>query len=393
MIQRNIIVALSLILSSNIAFAQRIERITDKQGFVYEGYVCEQKPGESISLYSERSEYFFDAKSIKNSTEVLISIDNFSDEARSEFRNIINGKYIQLINLQVGDVLYENLVKMTPNIYVSFYPRICTINWDQVESIERLEEYSHTNRLNDVLTLKTGERYVGNVFKQNMGKDVTIKTLEDSLEYTIQSSEILSASLEIKQDEEGSFFDHSLFLDRIWINNKPVDGIIVSRLYGKSIKIVKQSEKIPLTYNMSEISLYQKTINPDFKQKKIPLDTAKVIKVNGLDVEPSLLKKVSNIPSYELPENAYKAHLKDTLEIKLINYSVGETVDVMNFRQFKYKKENIVLIGGLRRPYKVIKQDDSLPKMERKILFVCKEKGVYYIELEENTKGLFVIVE
>ena len=266
---KTISLILGITLAIPCAYTQSFEQIHLKDGSVLEGYICEQVPGKTISVQTSKATLTANSDSLLSSSERQVVVAELPSEwkkwvmSQPASMNQVALSTLNFKNSEFQDVL---VLENGPMIkFLSLTNRIYTLPWSKVSrTVKQPRENGVVSGIEDVVTLKDGTKYIGQITEQVPGKTMKI-SLGDNNSTTINSS--LVATLESQPImDDLSVLEQTPLLDRIYLkgNRRTIDGFITKRDMGRSLTIMNLSgeyETIPL----SNITRYGKYRNPDFK--------------------------------------------------------------------------------------------------------------------------------
>lgn len=277
------LMALSAIaVSPATLMAQNIEQIYMKSGSVVEGYIAEQKPGEYISIQTEKATIVVNNDSLQNRISEKIPLDSLSSAwaewAKSNNKIVEhNGaECIEMSTLEFENCTYNNVFLLEKGSLIKFLdltPNIYKFVWgDMYRTVKSARPKNLFSGLRETIVLKNGTEVSGQIIEQFPGKDLKIVTdNEEVLSYKLSQIEQIRTE---KLNEDADLWSQVRLLDKITIKGKFGDlvGFISSRTLGKEMTIefedgskhtIKQSEiasyaKIP---NEKYVELYDKFLN------------------------------------------------------------------------------------------------------------------------------------
>ena len=262
-------VGLMLFQVSMYAQAQVFEQIHLKDGSVLEGYICEQVPGKSLSVQTARATLTAAGDSLLSSRERQVMVADLP----SEWKTWVMAQPTSMDRVALTDLKFTNtefkdvlVLENSPEVkFLSLAEKVYTFPWSKVaKTVKQPRENGVVSGIEDVVTLKDGTEYIGQIMEQVPGKTLKI-ALSDSNSTTVNSS--LVATLESQPIlGELTVIEQTPLLDRIYIEDeeKPVDGFITKRTMGQDLTIMTldgETEIIPL----SSVERYSKYRNPGYK--------------------------------------------------------------------------------------------------------------------------------
>lgn len=168
------------------ASGQNPEKIYATDGSIYEGYICEQVPGEYVCVKTENTTHRIDWDKVEK-TEKLTRNQDFSHGVL-DIMVLNTGRYYK--GHIVGTVLGKNYkIELTDSstVVVDYGNVFCISSeiadpnesiWSQVEYLDRID-------------LRSGEIIEGFIVSRLMGKSLIIKSKADMSERTVPTGEII----------------------------------------------------------------------------------------------------------------------------------------------------------------------------------------------------------
>ena len=261
------IIASLFLLNLLSASAQNLEQVHLKDGSVLEGFICEQVPGKSVTVQGCKATIIVSADSLISSSESVIPIgslpnewkswlmeqDATPDELKLSTLSFPNTEYTDVHILENGDEIK----------FLSLSPRQYRVDWNKMDkTVKASRPIEQFSGINDVLVMKDGTKYVGQVVEQHPGKTIKINISKDNA-ITVNASQVVEMQ-SIPVSEQLSLTEQAPLLDRIYINATPIEGVIIQRRTSKDLTIHTLDDG-DLTYAIRDITKYQKFPNPDYK--------------------------------------------------------------------------------------------------------------------------------
>lgn len=259
---------LASILLSIESSAQTLEQVHLKDGSVLEGYISEQIPGKILSVQTYKAQLRASSDSLLSSNERQVMVNELPSEwkkwvmAQPTPLNQVVLTTLKFPHSEYADVLVtENGLVMD---FLSLTNRIYTLPWSQVsKTVKPTRQDGIVSGIEDVITLKDGTRYEGQITEQVPGK--TVKILLGTNNATTVNSSLVSVLESKPISADLSLIEQTPLLDRVYTkHNKTYDGFITKRQMGKSLTISTldgQDVVIPLT----DVTRYGKYKNPEYK--------------------------------------------------------------------------------------------------------------------------------
>lgn len=247
--------------------AQNLEQVICTDNSVYEGFISEQKSGESMTIYAEKATIVVDASSIRTVMEETFSISELSREWQ-EWITENQSSDIDKVTLESfshGDMTYNRVYVIERGSYITFIDftkREYRLPWTKVLCTRKtLRASNEFSGVNDVLVTKDGDKYVGQITEQNIGKFVKVRT-EDNKMVSINPSELKALYVE-RINKNMPLFNQVRTLDVITVDGKEIEGCITSREFGKNLLLTLKDGRVK-EYPLNKVSIYAKKLNPDY---------------------------------------------------------------------------------------------------------------------------------
>lgn len=268
------------------ASAQRIDKIQTKDGSFYNGFISEQVPGKQVMIYAENASVIFRKKEILNQRKDYYDFQQLSESSKDLIRGVCDTTALQLCAFEYRGNYYENLyIGETADSTVrvlALTPRTYIVPWKDLYKTSRLSFNDDPYGIRDVVTLKSGERLVGQIVEQEISKAMSIREQNGNIR-AIDAGDVLSVMSE-RISEKHPLWDQTPLLDRVVFDNGTMmEGFITSRLMGQHVNMLMRYSHDPQMIPMKNIRKYQKTRNRDYKE--YAPDTAKVVRLCDKDVE------------------------------------------------------------------------------------------------------------
>lgn len=393
------------------AIAQDFETIYTSSGNVYTGYISEQIPGNTISVYASEVTLALAMNDIQNLRDEYRQVNHLSPLAQQYFKSIGDSTaYVKLCSFDYQDAIVDDalLVKKTnDSLYVRlFTPKTYRLAWKEIHKVQKNITHNASNAILDVVALKDGSELRGKVIEQVMGKTLTILQ-NDTTQTTISASNVSSLRIDISAVDDA--FNHVPLLDALVLKNDSVlSGIVLSRMMGKHITILladnKQEKIIPLT----EIKSYRKVQNPNYEDSvnepdtilSEPTDSIEdvVVLLNGsvIDMDRIVKSEDSESTMFVLVRNTNTVKPADSISVTLYNYAADSLVI---YKLHEHKNAFLKSSAASYFPTFDLSEDVYLRCVctesidgEKEVKFAIPDKGKYIVLIEE-TKGIIINIE
>ena len=339
---KRILVLFALQIVCLSAFAQTVDRVFAKDGSVYEGYISEQIPGESISVYAEKAEFSFDNSRMSNYTENIRSYSNFTRKAQSWLRE--SGRdtvYVQTVSFDYDGVCYEDALleheDEDSTTILSLNSRTYRIPWDNILRTEKIRQDEGPYGFKDVILLISGERIEGTISRQIPGGELTF--VDDSgEERTFSIDDIMSIRSE-STAKDHSVWDQAILLDCIETDDGLTDeGFIESRILGRKIILRSKSDDSVKEYDLGKIVKFRKILNTSYAEEyDAPAnETMPFIKING-DVVSAQNTVKSEQVLYVVDSGMTEVAVGTEVIVEIMDVECDNRVSLFPMKMRKYK--------------------------------------------------------
>ena len=332
---RKIIFTIAACAISLSSFAQSLDKVMTKDGSYYNGFISEQTPGKQVLVYAEYASIVFKQKDIKNLREDYYDYSRLSMEAKTEIKQMCDTTSLRLASFEYNGRYYENMyvsdrVDSTVRV-LSLTPRTYIIPWNDLARIKKISVNDQPYGIREIVTLKGGERLIGQIVDQEISKSMVFKT-DDGISRTIPMSDILSILSE-KISDKFTVWEQLPLLDRVIdTNGNKLEGFITTRLVVQHVNILPKYGHVAQQVLTKNIVKYQKTTNPEYVA--FSPDTAKVLKINSRDVETVTLEAKSEL--YPVCDTLFHKFFVGTeLNLSLKNISHAKTASVYKYGKVK----------------------------------------------------------
>ena len=259
------------------AGAEPYETVVLKNGSVLEGYISVQHPGKDIIFFAEKATVYIPVKQVKSVLEYDIEIETLSDPWKAWVgdnpllvKTVRGSKFLQMTDIilvetaendtvvldsavvrETNTPLYSNwnvvprkvriLEKGEVIKYLDFTPNSYYLDWKDIQAIKRAPRATtDLTGLIDVVALRTGEKYEGQIIEQIPGERIRLLKNDGIVEVIVVC---------IKKDED--------------------TGIIVEQNYGGEKEpgylLIQNERGDILRRNSIAVTETRKKANPDYK--------------------------------------------------------------------------------------------------------------------------------
>ena len=382
------------------AFSQSIDKVFSKDGSVYEGYICEQIPGESVSVYAEKATLKLQNSKIRNWVENTRRGTDFACPAQIWLKDAgRDTAYVQTVSCEYDNTAYKDMLfdhRDNSATYVVSFCKTFTIPWDSILKTEKIAEESIPYGFTDVILLVTGERIEGTITKQIPGGEITMVTDNDR-ERIIDANDVISVRSE-KKSADYSAWEQAVLLDCIETQDGTKDeGLIESRVLGKSVVFRSKIGGNTNVYPFETIVKYRKILNTDYLEYVATQDdTVSFIRVNGNTVS-AIAPVVFDDVSYVVDSTMVTVHAGEKITVALKNVECDEYPHLFPLQVEKYKGSDNGEYEGKKIPcYKqstgtlILGSISDAKDNIITIRFPMEKDGLYFLAL---TKELGIVIK
>lgn len=318
------------------ASAQNIEQLICKDQSVYEGFILEQKAGKSMTVFAEKATIVIKKSAITPPLTTTFQLANLTEEWQQWVKeNKPEGTAeLTLKSFSSNGVAYNNVYVIEDGSYITFLDltkRKYTIPWSNVYSTTKtFRPENEFSGVNDVVTTKLGDVYVGQITEQCLGQYLKMRT-EDGMNVSISPSDLASTAI-VPINEKLNIFSQARLLDIIEVDGQKIEGIIISREFGKILCLQLKDGRVR-EYPIGKVTTYGKRINPDYTSLTDRIMKEGEIYLDG--VKPEM----------------------DSLLRRDIGFVLQDTTYIVKNKGQKIKLE--VAVGDVYRPVTAVKTDSK----------------------------------
>ena len=251
------------------AAAQNTEKVVLKNGSVLEGYLAEQRPGNSFTVHSNEAVMFANEDSLRNVTHQVCNISNLSSAWQRwiERNHVGDGQTITLSTLEFKNSIVSNVFIQERGItikYVDLNERTYVFPWNTLSmTSKKLRDKNQRSGIVDELVMTDGRHYEGQVTDQTPGKGIKI-ILSNGMVQSFNYSDIAQIISKPYSDKL-TLWQQSQLLDEVVLNSgEIVQGLITSRNIGKDYSFQLRSGQIR-TVNAKDVAIFRKLKNEEYK--------------------------------------------------------------------------------------------------------------------------------
>ena len=385
-----VLIALMLI-APLMSSAQVIEEVHTKDGSIYFGFISEQIPGRQMAVYTENAYIVFDKADVVDVREDYYDFNLLSETSKGLIRDLCDTTSLYLTSFKYKGSYFENLYVAdsteTTICAHSLCPRTYFVPWAEVLKVSKALREEEPYGLREVVTLTSGERFEGQIMEQNTASGMTIRDMDGGLHISGDVQSILIEKISNKHD----IWVQAPLLDRVITSDGSVlEGLITSRILGKSVSVLLKSTSEVHKVNVEDIERYQKTRNSVFE--KYVLDTTQTVCLNDVKVK---LVTLMYEDGYYMNSDAEFNTIVGGMEISLMlkNVPHGKTIAIYEYKVKKSGRDLTYIIPEDALPiYETTLSWNDDKECEECTLLVRKS-AKYYIAVDGMEKGVNVIFE
>ena len=249
------------------ASAQNIEQLVCRDQSVYEGFIREQKAGTSMSVFAEKATIVIKKSNIRSTATRNINVDALSEVWQQWVKeNLPEGTtQIALKTFHCDDITYNDVYVIEDGSYVTILDlskREYTIPWSNILSTTKtLRADNEFSGVNDVVRTKYDDKYVGQITEQCLGQFVKMRTT-DGKTVSISPNDLVSTAV-VAINDKLPLFSQTRLLDIIEVDGQKMEGIIVSREFGKILCLQLKDGRVREN-PIGNVTTYSKRVNPDY---------------------------------------------------------------------------------------------------------------------------------
>ncbi len=301
MMKKWITLCLGAVVSFGTLSAQNIDQVYTKDGSIYEGFISVQDPGKYVTVKTEVATVFVEEAAISELLLKSVSceelpvemqswmLDNYPELAEVEIASMkIDGrKHRNVIVLEKGASARWKLLFFESDVY--------ELPWNTLlKTTKTRYAIRQSAGIRDIVVLKDGNRFEGQVLEQIIGKELRIRTLDNRV-HNVNFGNIQSISSE-KIDPNSSILMQAPLWDCVVLyNGTSITGFITERVMGQHLKILSREDQREHTVSLRSVKLYRKMPNTNQLMGDEDVHTNRV--VVGRDRTVDAAEEVINAPA------------------------------------------------------------------------------------------------
>ena len=390
-------------LASSNTSAQTVEKVFFTNGSVIEGYLAEQRPGVNFTVHSTHADVFAHEDSLLDVTQQRIDVSSlpqaWADWATANNATMSDGSgtYLMLSTLHFRNSTVENVYVKERGVTVKFTDlneRNYTFPWKMLAMTSKnLRPANQHSGIVDVLVMKDGRQFEGQVTEQTPGKGIKIifdNGQVQSFNYS-DIAQIISRPLNNKL----TLRQQSRLLDELVLrgSGETLRGIISSRTIGKDYTMQLNSGMTRVV-QARDVAVLRKVKNDDYvTAQQRELAEGEVL-ING-DAKNAYFWNYQTTDAYVLLDQggaSMQAAVGDTIVIEAnlgkpmaairVAKAQVRSVELINAKGKKSVEQKYVvtLIDLLQAPLAGTREVNDLGYI--KYTFALPESGDYIIQIE-----------
>lgn len=226
-----------------------------KNGSALVGNIIVQRPGIDMIVAATSARLIIEESNIVYKREKKVKYENLPREWKRwalENKALLgnaDGRYIVLYDIKTKNDNFTNLAKVEQNempkvSYVQVEPQNYKLVWSDVNDIRKIVPKNQTeNTIEDEVVTSKGKNYVGVIISQQIGKKITIKTSNSTVEFPATD---LKETIKLPVPRTTSLYKLADYVNTLVLNDGSTkEGVIKSQHYGKKDKeqyVVLQKE-------------------------------------------------------------------------------------------------------------------------------------------------------
>ncbi len=292
---KKIILILLALLSLYSSKAEQKSTIVLKNGSALVGNIIVQRPGIDMIVAATSARLIIEESNIVYKREKKVKYENLPREWKRwalENKALLgnaDGRYIVLYDIKTKNDNFTNLAKVEQNempkvSYVQVEPQNYKLVWSDVNDIRKIVPKNQTeNTIEDEVVTSKGKNYVGVIISQQIGKKITIKTSNSTVEFPATD---LKETIKLPVPRTTSLYKLADYVNTLVLNDGSTkEGVIKSQHYGKKDKeqyVVLQKEN-----GTSEQILTSKVkeFRTDYKEQNVETYKSGWVYVNEFHIQ------------------------------------------------------------------------------------------------------------
>lgn len=338
------------------AIAQNTEKAFLKNGSVLEGYLAEQRPGQSFTVHSVKAEIFASEDTLLNVAQQKVELSALPQQWKewataNNVETVDNtGSYLTLSTLAFRNSTVKNVFVKERGItvkYIDLNERNYVFPWEMLAMTSKnLRPYNQHSGIVDELIMTDGKHFEGQVTDQTPGEGIKIKLSDEVTVKTFNYSaieQIISKPLSSKL----TLWQQSQLLDEVVLNSgETVRGIITKRIIGKYYVFLLQNDRDRTRrVDASKVTVFRKIKNPEYKsaaERELALGE---ILING-DAKNAYFFNLETTDSYVLLDANSASMQMNCGDTIVVEANVGNPLAAITIAKAKVKDIETVNAKG-----------------------------------------------
>lgn len=264
------LITVALIVISEALDAKVYDKVFTKDGSIFYGYMSEQIPGKVIHVQSEYAIISFPLEKLSY-VNYHISHEKNSDNIIAKCEELIDFPLTERVSFMYNNTYFEDaysLYKSDKDLKVFIdEENNYSLQWKDILKTELVENTLSDKSLRHVITLNSSFTIRGAIISQTTDGSLIVLD-DDNVKHQIKGSDILYVNLDIDYNSN-DVWDKLTFIDRIFLEDKIIEGLIVYRSKTDGLKVIERSTGEIKNILLNEVIKYQKFLNYSVK-KEIP---------------------------------------------------------------------------------------------------------------------------
>ena len=227
-------------------FADEITTLKLADGSTVKGKIVVQRPGKDITIAAETASFVVEAANLKSLRSKKVKYEELSREwkrwalEKKRLQGDANGRYLIFNEITTKKYVFSDVVKIThpkspKETYEQVVPTTYNIKWNDIATIERsISNVPSKMAIDDEVTTTKGKTYQGVVIRQQLGKNITIKT--ESRTVVLNMDDVLETR-KVAHTTGQKLYDIMNYTNILVLKNESTkEGVIMAQHYGKKAK-------------------------------------------------------------------------------------------------------------------------------------------------------------
>lgn len=257
------IIALAMLALSPLR-AQNLETVYCRDGSEYSGYISKQIPGTVVTVNAVMARIVIPREDVKEIRSTKIPVCCLTQGAKDYLikNDLVKDDKVEISTVTTDKSVYDEVVIVRDNknnvTLLSFAKTTYKLAWG---TIRRTSKSSCGYAPTDAVLLNSGEILYGVITDQILGSSMTLKSGKGPV--NVRMSDVISVSTQLGPKEKREIWDKIPLFDCLTMNNGvEYEGLIISRLLGKSITILLRADGQEKILPQKNVKVFRKTINP-----------------------------------------------------------------------------------------------------------------------------------